>query len=94
MFATHHEAQVSGVKLEAKRVAANGSLVVLEARVEGGLGGEQAANHFVFVFEVRGSQIAAMYEYASWTAKSATSGWGDVSFAREAFPETIVPYAV
>jgi hypothetical protein len=65
---------------------------VLEARVEGGLDGEPAANHFVFVFEVRGEQIAAMYEYASWTAKNPKSGWGDVTFAREAFPETIVPY--
>jgi hypothetical protein len=92
MFASHHQEQVSGVKLECKRVAANGSLVVIESRVEGGLGGELAANHFVFAFEVAGSQIAAMYEYSSWTAKNDDSGWGDLAFAREAFPDTLIDY--
>ena len=91
MFAGHHEEQVNGAHLECKRVAANGPLVVLECRVEGMLGGESVANHFVFVFEVGGGQITSMYEYAAWTAKGPKSGWGDVTFAREAFPETLIP---
>ena len=90
MFGSHHQEQVDGVRLECKRVAANGPLVVMEARVEGNLGGETAANHFVFVFEVRGDEIASMYEYASWTAKNPKSGWGDVTFAREAFGPSIL----
>lgn len=93
MFASHHDERVRGARLEAKRVAANGSLVVLECRVEGDLNGEVVANHFVFTFEVRSARIAAMYEYASWTAKAPTSGWGDVAFAREAFlPVAVIPY--
>ncbi len=93
MFSTHHEELVDGVRLEGKRVFANGPQVVIEARVEGSLGGEEVANHFVFVFEVAGEKIAAMYEYAAWTAKNPDSGWGDPSFAREAFPETAIPFS-
>ncbi|WP_021600310.1 nuclear transport factor 2 family protein [Actinomadura welshii] len=92
MFAGHHEEMVAGVVLEAKRVAANGPLVVLEARVEGALDGEVVANHFVFAFEVRDGKVASMYEYAAWTAKSPTSRWGDPAFAREAWSETLIPY--
>jgi ketosteroid isomerase-like protein len=94
MFSSHHEEKVNAARLECKRVAANGPLVVLECRVEGGLDGEEVANGFVFIFEIRGAQVAAMYEYALWTAKSPTSGWGDVTFAREAFTETVIPYQV
>ena len=92
LFATHHEEKVQGVRLECKRVAANGSLVSMECRVEGTLNNEVAANHFVFVFSVVDGAIGEMYEYASWTAKNPDSGWGDVTFAREAFPETLIPY--
>ena len=92
MFATHHDEKVNGARLECKRVAANGSLVVMECRVEGVLDNEEVANHFVFVFEVSGGQVAAMYEYASWTAKGSASGWGDPTFAREAFPETVIAF--
>jgi ketosteroid isomerase-like protein len=91
MFGSHHEEQVRGARLEGHRVAANGPLVVVEARVEGNLGGEDVANHFVFVFEVRDGLIASMYEYASWTAKSPESGWGDPAFAREAFDAPVLP---
>ena len=92
MFATHHDEKVRGARLEAKRVAANGSLVVLECRVEGNLDGELVANHFVFAFEVIDRRIASMYEYASWTAKGPDSGWGHTTFAREAFPATVIPF--
>ncbi|WP_236796075.1 nuclear transport factor 2 family protein [Amycolatopsis sp. GM8] len=91
IFASHHGEVVSSVRLEGKRVAANGPLVVIEARVEGSLDGEQAANHFVFAFEARDGLIASMYEYAAWTAKSPTSGWGDPTFAREAWTATLIP---
>jgi ketosteroid isomerase-like protein len=94
MFGSHHEEQVRGARLEGHRVTANGPLVVVEARVEGNLGGEDVANHFVFVFEVADGRIASMYEYASWTAKSAESGWGDPAFAREAFGAPILPAEV
>jgi ketosteroid isomerase-like protein len=91
LFGSHHEEKVQGAALECKRVAANGGLVVLECRVEGNLNGENVANHFVFVFEVEGGLIASMYEYASWTAKNETSGWGDPAFAREAFGPSLIP---
>jgi uncharacterized protein (TIGR02246 family) len=91
LFAGHHEELVTGVVLQAHRIAANGPLVVLEARVEGALAGEVVANHFVFAFEVRDGLIASMYEYASWTAKNEASGWGDPTFAREAWAETLIP---
>jgi hypothetical protein len=45
---------VESARLECKRVAANGSLVVMECRVEGALNGELVANHLVFSFEVAG----------------------------------------
>jgi ketosteroid isomerase-like protein len=94
LFASHHDGTVRGARLEAKRVTANGPLVVLECRVEGNLNGEVVANHFVFAFEVEveAGRIAGMYEYATWTAKGPGSGWGDVAFAREAFPTTVIPY--
>ncbi|GLZ49083.1 hypothetical protein Acsp06_52680 [Actinomycetospora sp. NBRC 106375] len=91
MFGSHHEEQVRGARLEGHRVTANGPLVSIEARVEGNLGGEEVANHFVFVFEVVGGEIVSMYEYAAWTAKSAESGWGDPAFAREAFDAPVLP---
>jgi ketosteroid isomerase-like protein len=91
LFARHHANAVAAVCLECKRVAANGSLVVMEARVEGCLAGEIAANYFAFVFEIRDQKVASMYEYAIWTAKRQDSRWGDVAFAREAFPDTLIP---
>jgi ketosteroid isomerase-like protein len=91
LFARHHGQVVAAVRLECKRVAANGSLVVMEARVEGSLGGEIAANYFAFVFDTRDQKVASMYEYAVWTAKGKDSRWSDVEFAREAFPDTIIP---
>jgi ketosteroid isomerase-like protein len=93
MFANRHVEKVRGAVLEGMRVAANGPLVVIESRVEGNLGGEDVANHFVFVFEVVEGAIAAMYEYATWTAKGPRSGWADPAFAREAFGEPQLPYA-
>jgi ketosteroid isomerase-like protein len=92
MFATHHQEQVSGVKLEVKRVSANGPVVVLECRIEGNLGGENAANYFVFAFEVTDGLISSMYEYSVWTAKRPESQWGDLTFARDAFDTTVIPY--
>lgn len=92
MFASHHDEKVQGAKLEAQRVTANGTLVVLEARVEGNLDGELVANHFVFAFEIEGGLIASMYEYASWTAKGPASGWGDVAFARDAWTDAVIPF--
>jgi ketosteroid isomerase-like protein len=93
MFANRHVEKVRGAVLEGMRVAANGPLVVIESRVEGNLGGEDVANHFVFVFEVVDGAIASMYEYATWTAKGPRSGWTDPAFAREAFGEPRLPYA-
>jgi ketosteroid isomerase-like protein len=92
IFGDHHAEKVNGARLECKRIAANGSLVVLESRVEGVLDHEEVANHFVFIFEVAGDRIASMYEYATWTAKGPKSGWGDPAFAREAFPDTVIPF--
>ncbi|MBB5156954.1 nuclear transport factor 2 family protein [Saccharopolyspora phatthalungensis] len=92
MFSNRHVEKVQGARLEGKRIAANGPLVVIESRVEGNLGGEDVANHFIFVFEVRDGEISSMYEYASWTAKSAHSGWSDPTFARDAFDETVLPF--
>jgi ketosteroid isomerase-like protein len=92
MFSNRHVEKVQGALLEGKRIAANGPLVVIESRVEGNLGGEDVANHFVFVFEIAGGEIASMYEYASWTAKNPRSGWGDPAFARHAFDENVLPY--
>ena len=91
LFSSHQEQQVDGAHLEAKRVTANGSLVVIEARVEGALAGAVVANHFVFALEIAGAQVAGMYEYASWTAKNDDSGWGDVTFAREAWDASGAP---
>ena len=93
MFSTRHEEKVQGARLECKRIAANGSLIVMEARVEGNLDGEDVANHFVFAFEVADGLIASMYEYATWTAKGPNSRWADPTFAREAFPETVLASA-
>jgi hypothetical protein len=90
LFASHHDEKVQGAQLECKRASGNGNLVVLECRVEGNLNGELVANFFVFAFEVAGRQIAAMYEYAVWTAKGPGSGWNDVAFAREAFTDTVI----
>ena len=90
LFASHHQEKVEGATLECKRVAANGNLVIMECRVEGNLNGELVANHFVFSFEVAGGQIGSMFEYAIWTARHPTSRWGDVTFAREAFGESLL----
>jgi len=92
MFTNRHVEKVQGAVLEGKRITANGSLVSIESRVEGNLGGELVANHFVFVFEVAGGAIASMYEYATWTAKGRRSGWGDPTFARDAFSGSVLPY--
>ncbi|MGI5132956.1 nuclear transport factor 2 family protein [Pseudonocardia sp. CA-107938] len=93
MFTNRHVEKVQGAVLEGKRITANGSVVSIESRVEGNLGGEVVANHFVFVFEVAaGGEIASMYEYATWTAKGPHSGWGDPAFARDAFAGTVLPY--
>lgn len=81
----HHHAHVVQVSLEGKRIAANGSIVMIEARVEGQLAGEQVANHYVFTFDVRDGGIASMYHYAIWNAKRPGSGWNHIDFAREAF---------
>jgi ketosteroid isomerase-like protein len=94
MFANRHVEKVQGAVLEGMRVAANGPLVMIESRVEGNLGGEDVANHFVFVFEVVDGAVASMYEYATWTAKGPRSGWSDPTFAREAFGEPQLPYAL
>lgn len=91
LFGSHHVDEVAGAVLEAKRVTANGPLVMFEARVEGSLDGEIVANHFVFAFEIANGQIVSMYEYATWTAKHETSRWTDITFAREAFPHTLIP---
>jgi ketosteroid isomerase-like protein len=93
MFANRHVEKVQGAVLEGMRIAANGPLVVIESRVEGNLGGEDVANHFVFVFEVADGAVASMYEYATWTAKGPSSGWADPSFARDAFGDAQLPYA-
>jgi ketosteroid isomerase-like protein len=92
MFDSRHREKVRGAVLEGRRLAANGPLVVVESRVEGTLDTELVANHFVFVFEVADGEIVSMYEYASWTAKGPQSGWGDPTFARDAFDTTALPY--
>jgi ketosteroid isomerase-like protein len=93
MFANRHVEKVQGALLEGKRIAGNGPLVMIESRVEGNLGGEDVANHFVFVFEIAGGEVASMYEYASWTAKGPRSGWSDPAFARDAFVGSVLSYA-
>jgi ketosteroid isomerase-like protein len=92
LWASHHTEEVSGARLEAKRVSANGPLVVVEARVEGTLNGELVANYFVFALEIAGSRVVGMYEYAMWTGRHETIRWGDVTFAREALPDTVIPW--
>jgi ketosteroid isomerase-like protein len=92
MFSTRHVEKVRGALLEGKRIAGNGPLVMIESRVEGNLGGEDVANHFVFVFEITDGEVASMYEYASWTAKGSRSGWSDPAFARDAFAGSVLPY--
>jgi hypothetical protein len=65
---------------------------MMECRVEGKLNGELVANHFVFSFEIVDGLVASMFEYATWTAKHPSSRWGDVTFAREAFGDSLIGY--
>jgi hypothetical protein len=58
----------------------------------GGSGDSPSFATISFDVEVEAGRIAGMYEYATWTAKGPGSGWGDVAFAREAFPTTVIPY--
>jgi ketosteroid isomerase-like protein len=92
LFSSHHQEKVESATLECKRAAAHGNLVMMECRVEGTLNGELVANQFVFSFEIVNGLVASMYEYATWTAKHPTSRWADVTFAREAFGESLIGY--
>jgi ketosteroid isomerase-like protein len=92
LFSTHHQDKVKGAVLECKRASASGNLVMMECRVEGTLNGELVANHFVFSFEIVDGLVASMFEYATWTAKHPNSRWSDVTFAREAFGESLIGY--
>ena len=85
MIASQHQQHLGPVRLECKRVAANGATVMMEVRAEGDLGGTPSANGLMFVFEIVGDKVAASHEYVIWTHRPETSPWLDESFAREAF---------
>ncbi|HZO35772.1 MAG TPA: nuclear transport factor 2 family protein [Solirubrobacteraceae bacterium] len=92
MFRSHHEQRDGSVRLDCKRIAANGSLIVMEGRIEGDLADGPMASGLVFIFEVADGRIASMYEYAI-TSDDTLEGspWKDLSFGREAFSAPAIP---
>ena len=94
MIASHHQGNLKRVRLDCKRVAANGPVVMMECRVEGEMGSGPSANGLLFVFEIRGDRIAASHEYVIWTSRPDSSRWLDETFAREAFAgsEPAIPF--
>jgi len=92
MFRSHHEERNGIVRLDCKRIAANGPLIVFESRIEGDLADGPMASGLVFIFEIADGKVAAMYEYAITSDDtSEESPWRDITFGREAFTETALP---